>query len=337
MHASPLSLVNSPLPDKIEALHARALRAAESFRQSEAELIDVLIEVDREKLFRKLGFASLFVYVTSDLQSGGLGLSEAVAYNAIAVARKAAQIPKLQESIRTGDIGISKARKILPVLNTENPAVWIEKATTLSSRHLEREVARENPKAATPERAHYVSAKRLNLHLGIDESLMLDLRRAQDIVSRSKGHPVTLEETLQQLVAFFLPRKDPVERAKRVIAKKGSQPVPGQVLHPAGATPVFTAIHPTANPATHPATHHRTAIPAAIAHAVRLRDGGRCQFRLPCDRSKGPDGEERLCGERRWTDLHHIHPVSQGGGHTVENLTTLCRSHHQAIHERLGK
>jgi hypothetical protein len=369
MHSLPLSIVPDldfsegvPVPEALglssetQAIHSRAMRAAEFFRKSESELIDALIEVDHAKVFRKLGHASLFVYAT-----GALGLSEAVAYNAIAVARKAAQVPALLENIRTGEIGIAKARKILPVLNLENQVVWIEKASTLPSRKLEQEVARENPKAATPERATYVSAKRLNLTLGIDEDLMLDLRRAQDQVSRSKGRPANLEETLREVLSFYLPRKDPVERAKRIVAKKGvapkgTAPVTGQVPSPAlspvtgqapspALSPVTGQVPPPAlspvtgqvpPPALSPVTQpipflvSRTPIPAAVTHAVRFRDGGRCQFRKP-------DAMDEICGARRWVDFHHVLPLSEGGTHTLENLVTLCRSHHQAIHERLGK
>lgn len=61
---------------------------------------------------------------------------------------------------------------------------WMEKAVNLTTARLEREVARENPKASTPEKATYVSESRLNLSFGVSESLLQKLRRAQDLVSR---------------------------------------------------------------------------------------------------------------------------------------------------------
>ena len=58
-------------------------------------------------------------------------------------------------------------------------------------------------------------------------------------------------------------------------------------------------------------------VPWRIAHALRIRDGG-CRF---------PG-----CGQRRWTDAHHIRHWADGGGTSLENLVTLCRYHHRSLH-----
>jgi hypothetical protein len=76
---------------------------------------------------------------------------------------------------------------------------------------------------------------------------------------------------------------------------------------------------------THPALVHgrRTAIPAAILNAVRLRDGGRCTY---------VHSEYGRCRNSRWTQVHHLHGVAQGGQHDLQNLTTLCSAHHRDLH-----
>jgi len=60
----------------------------------------------------------------------------------------------------------------------------------------------------------------------------------------------------------------------------------------------------------------------ARARALR-RDQYRCQY---CDRREGKWG----------TDLHvhHIQPIQKGGGHSLENLVTLCNSCHNKLHGR---
>ncbi|MBT4761274.1 MAG: HNH endonuclease [Bdellovibrionaceae bacterium] len=68
---------------------------------------------------------------------------------------------------------------------------------------------------------------------------------------------------------------------------------------------------------------NRTAIPARIRNQVYLRDQGCCQFL---------DSNGEKCKERRWLDYHHKVPVSQGGQHTLENLSLLCRGHHRSLH-----
>ena len=58
-------------------------------------------------------------------------------------------------------------------------------------------------------------------------------------------------------------------------------------------------------------------VPRHIAHALSIRDGG-CRF---------PG-----CGQRRWTDAHHIRHWADGGETSLDNLVTLCRYHHRSLH-----
>ena len=74
-------------------------------------------------------------------------------------------------------------------------------------------------------------------------------------------------------------------------------------------------------PASRPHVKQRAKhdIPPALRRKVKARDKGTC--RVP------------WCRSSRNCDQHHIIPVSQGGQHTLENLITLCESHHIAHHE----
>jgi hypothetical protein len=59
--------------------------------------------------------------------------------------------------------------------------------------------------------------------------------------------------------------------------------------------------------------------PAAIRRAVLLRD--RCRCRVPG------------CNRRRYVDVHHLLPRSEGGEHSRRNCITLCSTHHRRLHE----
>ena len=61
-------------------------------------------------------------------------------------------------------------------------------------------------------------------------------------------------------------------------------------------------------------------IPAHIRTALRLRDQG-CRF-PGCDRPPA------------WTDGHHILHWPDGGQTELDNLVSLCRPHHRAVHEQ---
>jgi hypothetical protein len=91
----------------ISILHQEALRIARVLSENEYLMIEVLQKIDDQKIYRFLKFKSLFQYATL-----GLRLSDERAYNFIRVARKAREVSKLQEALKTGQVTLSKARKI---------------------------------------------------------------------------------------------------------------------------------------------------------------------------------------------------------------------------------
>jgi hypothetical protein len=267
--------------------HERAVQAARSYQQAEVELVSALQAVESSREFVELGYSSMFTYSVREL-----GLSESVAYSAISVARKARVVPELHARMAAGAISLSKAKKIASVITLDNQEVWLTKASLLTSHEIEREVALENPKLTVSEQARYVSGSRLELKLGIEEELLRDLRRAQDLVSQSTSKPASYEDTLRAMLAFFLRHKDPLLKAERNLSK----PVKTQ----------FSRI-----------------VPASNRHRVVARDQGRCQFRRT-------DGSR--CGAARWVDIHHLEPKNLGGSNEPDNLIVLCRTHHQTAH-----
>src|SRR5262249_21780810 len=71
-------------------------------------------------------------------------------------------------------------------------------------------------------------------------------------------------------------------------------------------------------------TNQRRPIPAAIKHQVFLRDQGACQH------INTTTGE--VCCNKRFVEVHHKKPVSQGGKNDLDNLITLCSGHHKVTH-----
>jgi len=289
-----------------DQIHSKALEISTRYKRAEGELIDILLEVDRHHVFVHRGHASLFAYVVKEL-----GLSESVAYSLITVSRKARQIPELKREIQKGSITLSNAKRIVPVLNRDNKTEWLQKASQLSQRELERELVRVRPQEATPERVRFVTPTRMKLELGLSELEIKKLRRVQDLVSQAQRRAMTLEETLAAMTTEYLTRHDPLERAKRVTAKKSqSISVERQVSRPERLGPAASA-------------GARAPIPLSILHQVNLRDRKQCVF-------VHPNGG--ACGQTRWTEIHHKKPVSQGGAHQLDNLTTLCSTHHKYVH-----
>lgn len=287
----------------MDPIHDKALQVAANYKRAEADLISVLQEIDRGRVYSKMGYSSLFTYCVQALR-----LSESVTANFVTVARKAREVPVLQAAIRDGSLSVSKARKITPVLTLADQDEWVEKALTLSTRKLEEEVARVAPREATPERMKVIALDRVEMRLGISKATQEKLKRVQDLESQRTARAARIEQVLEVLLDLYLESKDPIKRAERVMKRKAAHDdalacVTG---HVEGTLPV-----------------NGGPIPAHVRHQVQLRDGGQCAH-------LNPSGAR--CENRRWIDIHHVRPRSLGGSNTPDNLITLCSAHHKMEH-----
>ena len=315
-----------------ERIHEKALEISTRYKRDESDLIDILEQVDTHQVYLHFQCSSLFQYGVERLK-----LSENVVYNLIAVMRKARVIPELKEAVREGKIHLSNAKRIVPVLNQENKEELLQKAANLSLRKLEKEIVKIKPELAVVERATYVTDTRVKLELSLTEAEMMKLRHVQNLLSQARSQNVSLEETLIEMTNLYLKHKDPVVKAKRVMIKKGfeneAKPSGEQVSRPVEQEKT-TPSKSTANNSTLSNSHSafksnpkRSPIPAAVLHQVNLRDQKKCCFKT----EKG-----NICGQARFTHIHHIKAVSEGGENLLENLITLCSTHHRWVHEHMS-
>ena len=276
---------------KAEALHLKALEIAKNYRKLEAELLEILIQMEKSKAFKTLGYPSLFQYATLSLK-----LSEANSYNFITIARKSIEVPELQRQVVEGSLSVSQAKRVVPVINQTNQDSWISKAITLPQKKLEKLVAAENPKLATPERATYVAKERLSLSFGMSEMAFEKFKKLQDLISQNLKKSCTMEETLDELMGFYEKQKDPVEKAKRIISK----PKTNRHVAPLNLS------------------QGKPLIPSFTQHQVNLRDQRRCAYK---------DNRGMICQNSRFVEIHHLKPLSKGGTHEINNLITVCKYH----------
>lgn len=319
MSEQKLNLKETKLTSAEEKIHQQALSRAATYKKAHAELLESVMIVDQSKLYQKFCLTSTFAYCQTILR-----LSEDVTCTLIKLARVSQKVPELKIAIDDGTINISNARQIAAVMNQENKFEWLEKAKTLPQKKLQQEVAKQFPSEAIYEKSKYISANRVKLEMGVSDELMNLFKRAQDLVSQKKRKAVNLEETLQTILENFIEREDPLEKAKRAEEKIQAQPVPAQTQPQSALAFPFLSVARRGAMQKITVKPHRKPLPAAILHKLNRRDSRQCQARLP-------NGE--ICGSRRWTEYHHIRSVAAGGTNELENLLTLCASHHRQLHE----
>jgi hypothetical protein len=304
------------MKDTATILDEKAKTLAKEYLRTEAELLLVLMDMKRKRVFAELNYSGIFDYCERALQ-----LSRAQAFYFKTVADKSEEVPEIRSAVIQGELTLSQARRIAPVVTKENHEEWIEKAKVLPQRELEREVTAVNPKAHVQEKLRPVAKELSELRVPVDCETEENLEMLREILSQKRGKAATLADVIAWAAETTREKFDPVRKAKR------SQRISSNVENsqPEGKTDQPTGY---SGPSKHPTGQaERQPIPAAVKHPVVLRDGMQCTH-------VSSDG--RRCEQKRWLQLHHQVAVKNGGLNTAQNLQTLCQAHHQFVHSREG-
>jgi hypothetical protein len=273
-------------------LHEKALELATVYMNSEARLLETLMLMAEENLFIRMGLTGIWEYVVKELK-----ISESQAGYFERVAQRARVVPALKEAVLSGALSISKARRIVGVIDETNAREWILAAIELKQKDLERMVSEKSPRRAVREGFTPLPDNLSKLTVVVTEEEEKKIERAKNLLSQELQKPASLQETLNTAVTLFLDKKDPVKKALRASSRTR------MLLNPQKTG--------------------RRAIPAQVKHQVHLRDAFRCTHR---------DRNNQRCEKERFLELHHINPVARGGENTLGNLTTRCFYHHRAEH-----
>jgi hypothetical protein len=295
---------------KQKSLHERAVYLGQQHASLEFARVDNLIAIEASGVHLAFG-KKMFVYATEIL-----GMEASVAYAYISVARACAKFPLLRKALSEGALTVSKAARLVSVLSSENADELVDFARSHPKREIEDEIVRRNPRAGTRDRLRPLSGECDELKVRLKKSVSKDLKRAQTL-----NPSLDLSGVLEEVLAFYLQRKDPVRKAERAQRREQQRQLPAKTEggdeHPAASDAGQLR-------ADFVPGRKRKPLTAAETHAVHGRDRGQCTF-------VAPDGKR--CQGDRWTEIHHIVPVQFGGSNELENLTTLCSFHHDLVHQ----
>jgi 5-methylcytosine-specific restriction endonuclease McrA len=320
---SPSLLSDSDLLDE-------TARAAGVERRATADLLHLLAEVDRRRLFLGLGYSSLFTYCTQALR-----LSEPAAYTRITAARAAARWPTILPRLAAGDVTLTAVTLLATHLTDESHQALLDSVSHKSKREVERLVAGLNPKpdVASVLRRLPAPAAEAPAILPVVEAEAL-LRSAPEPSTRPTPPPppravvaplstdryllrVTLSdaahtdlERIRELLRHSIPTGDPSAIVARALAVQRQHLE--RTRHGAPRRP-RARVRLGSRSSRH--------VPAAVRREVWHRDEGRCAF-------IGTDGR---CRETGFLEFHHVDPFARGGPTTVENVALRCRAHN--VHE----
>lgn len=293
-----------------------------------------LIEFDRRKIFRELGFSSSYHWMTN-----GLGMAESGAVRRMNAARIMVRYPQMAQmifsKIMNGQLSLMVISMIFSHVNNDNcvelmeqvsgknrlevekflanriegyhamqsARAWMRVLPGASGASVQNEMASSRGSEAIPLPINEADAK-LEANAGL---VGADRQRVADRVAtpavQTPGPAIRLAVTLVG------------EGAKDLLRLRELYPYrdPSQIIHDALGLMRKARDLPASR------------VPKAIQRQVFVRDASQCTF-------VSDDG--RRCSERGRLQIDHILPLAKGGDDRPENLRLLCAAHNQMMAER---
>ncbi len=300
-----------------DELIAATTHAAQQERQSTAELLTLLIEVERRRLHLALGHSSLFVYCVRALR-----FSEQAAYSRITAARAARRFPQILLLLAEGALTLSSIERLAPHLTDDTVAPLLEAARFKSTREVERLVATVYPQPDVPTTVRAAPSPK---PLPLAAPIALEARPAERCEHSAQTRPVLAPLAPHRYYLKLTIDQETHDALERLRALLRHSVTDGDIativsralkilLQETERTRLASTARPRPASESKPAGRH---VPASVRRAVWTRDGSRCAF----------VGSAGRCGEAAFLELHHVVPFARGGPTTVANLELRCRAH----------
>ncbi len=290
-------------------------------RKLTTQVLELLREVERRKLYCGLGFSSLFEYAVKEL-----GYSEASASRRINSMRLIKDVPSAANSIAMGTLNLSTLSTVQCFLKREQrdrgktytvdeKQKLLAKMENRSARECEKILLQVSPQSAkSKETSRAVSPTQTELKVVVSDELMKKFEKIKGLLAHSQPS-LSLSQLFEILADRTLEQIDPdrqnerrAQRDERKRAKAGTEQTP--VLADAPSTPTSESSLKSRS---------KRFVPAAIRAAVWQRDEGQCTFVSPETGNK--------CESQFGLQVDHIVPVALGGASQLSNLRILCASH----------
>ncbi len=325
-----------------ENLLKRTESIAGNLRIATTALLHHLSEVERRRLFAKVGCSSLFDYCVRALK-----MTEAQAGRRVAASRALREFPEIESKINSGSLSLSaisqaqvffrnETKAEMPLDNVDRRDI-LQQLENKTTRQAEKFLlARSSrPEEFIKERIRQVSKSITEIKCGVDEETMDNLARLREIWSYEIPD-ANHSQLIKKSSRFCREKLDP--DLKTVKARKDSQhaasPAPemqrvtktgelgGQLGSPAGEDqPAIPTSGETSEKVILKNPRPSRYIPASARDEVWRRDKAICTF---VDPESG-----RPCLSRYRLNIDHIVPFANGGTNTADNLRLRCFAHNQ--------
>ena len=299
------------------ALHQQLLSIAKRRAALDSDELCAIREATRVQLWRRFGMTSLREYLEHFMGHG-----PQVAAERIRVTEALERLPAIEDALATGALSYSAVRELTRIATPKTEQAWLEACEGKNLRQIEDLVAeREHGDAPTDDPKPDVRPQRVSMTLR--PAARAALRSARQAIEAARGERIDDSELIEELCRGYGVAGDEAPRAQVAITKcetcsQAWQHAGGRKVAISEAEYETAACDARFIGSLDAPGRAKSAVPPATKRAVKQRDGYRCTV---------PG-----CRSSQFLDVHHIVWQSRGGGHEMENLTTVCGGHHGAVH-----
>ncbi len=294
------------------------------------DLLVALAEFDSHHVYRQLGFASLFDFLTREV-----GLSRGSAYYRQVAARLLRRFPEVVQPLRDGRLCLWSAVELSKVMTEVNRVDVLPRFFHCSKQEARQVVVELLPAEKVPTRTVVTGARTSTDPDGRGvtppEATPVESSGAVQPVELDRTHPGGGMAGQAGSPGFRVadPRRrrttlDPLSaRASRIHITVSREFLAlleraraGESHRNPGATD-DQILRLALEALLEKQSRRKSCVPPRVKREVRKRDEGKCQWRLA-------NGE--VCGSEVRTEIDHVVPRGRGGPSTVENCRVLCRA-----------
>jgi hypothetical protein len=304
---------SGPSLEQARSVHERLEKAVRIERRAVREIALAMAEMQESALYRALGYAGLVEYGEQAFDFGPRKSMQLAA-----LGRKLPELPLLDLALSSGALGWTKARALCPVITPETERAWVERATKVTSRVLEEQVAGSLHGAPPPEPEGEMESPcfvwaRMRMHPLHFERIMITMKTIRHHFG---------DANLSPKPDVPLPLREVSARGGFGGGDRGGGAQDG-TRESAGGRRARSCTRESAGGRRGRAAagipgHTSKTIPPAARLAALVRDGFKCQV---------PG-----CRNEVYVQVHHVKARSKRGGHGLENLVTACSAHHRMTH-----
>lgn len=289
-----------------EELLQKAQATTKHERTIQAEVIRILAEVERRRLYASLGYRSLFEFCIKELR-----YSESAAWRRVGAMRLLKDLPGTEEKLISGELNLKTLTSVQTFIKNEeqhqNKPFTVEQKKQIlqsvenkSGRETEAILASLSPVPAPPhERERQLNATDVEIRFVVDIPLLGRLHRLKDL--NSHRDPTRSYRGLTEwLSELGLKTADPLTKSTKAAS-------PSKAFAPSPKTSTLIK------------SKSDRYIPNDLRIRVWKRDEGKCTY---IESKSG-----RRCGSTSFIEIDHIIPHALGGETTFENLRLYCKTH----------